>query len=60
MSTDTPQQQPKVAVLLATYNGAQFVAAQIKSLAENTTSFTLSVREVSSAQRDSTAACVHA
>jgi rhamnosyltransferase len=31
----------KVAVLFATYNGARFIAAQIKSLKENVTPFTL-------------------
>ena len=35
------QQQPNVAVLLATYNGARFVEAQVRSLAENATPFTL-------------------
>jgi hypothetical protein len=32
---------PKVAVLLATYNGSQFIEAQIASLKENVTAFTL-------------------
>ena len=32
---------PSVAVLLATYNGARYVEAQIQSLADNDTSFTL-------------------
>jgi len=32
---------PKVAVLLATFNGAPFVDEQIRSLAANNTSFTL-------------------
>ena len=35
------RQQRNVAVLLATYNGAQFVEAQIKSLKENVIQFTL-------------------
>ena len=35
------EQHIKVAVLLATYNGAQFVEPQIRSLKENTTPFTL-------------------
>jgi rhamnosyltransferase len=34
-------QDAKVAVLLATYNGARFVESQIRSLKENTTQFTL-------------------
>jgi hypothetical protein len=34
-------QQPEVAVLLPTYNGARFIDAQIASLAENSRSFTL-------------------
>ena len=35
------QQHVKVAVLLSTYNGAKFVGQQIRSLKDNTTSFTL-------------------
>jgi len=43
MSTSQPANapRPQVAVLLATYNGARFVEAQIRSLKENTTPFTL-------------------
>lgn len=37
---NTPQ-QPTVAVLLATYNGARFIDEQIRSLSENDTPFTL-------------------
>jgi len=37
---NTPQ-APKVAILLATFNGAQFVDQQIKSLTQNVTPFTL-------------------
>jgi rhamnosyltransferase len=37
----TAQQQPGVAVLLATYNGARHIEQQISSLRDNTTSFTL-------------------
>jgi rhamnosyltransferase len=33
--------QPNVAVLLATYNGSQFIEAQLRSLTENATPFTL-------------------
>jgi glycosyltransferase involved in cell wall biosynthesis len=40
IAVNTPQ-QPRVAVLLATYNGARFVEAQIRSLKENATPFTL-------------------
>jgi len=35
------QQQAKVAILLPTYNGARFVEAQLNSLIDNTTPFTL-------------------
>jgi rhamnosyltransferase len=35
------KREPNVAVLLATYNGAQYVEAQIRSLKENVTRFTL-------------------
>jgi glycosyltransferase involved in cell wall biosynthesis len=35
------EQQVSVAVLLATYNGARFVEAQLKSLTDNVTRFTL-------------------
>src|SRR5207249_3722411 len=35
------QQHPKVALLLATYNGARFVEPQIRSLKENSVPFTL-------------------
>jgi glycosyltransferase involved in cell wall biosynthesis len=35
------QQHARVAILLPTYNGARFVEAQIKSLTENNTPFTL-------------------
>ena len=35
------QQNPNVAVLLATYNGSNYVEAQIKSLGENVVPFTL-------------------
>lgn len=35
------QSRPKVAILLATYNGAKFVAEQIQSLAHNETPFTV-------------------
>ncbi len=35
------EQHPQVAVLLATYNGARFVGAQINSLVDNRVSFTL-------------------
>jgi glycosyltransferase involved in cell wall biosynthesis len=35
------QQHPRVAVLLATYNGARFIDPQIRSLRENFTAFTL-------------------
>jgi len=35
------QQTPKVAILLATYNGARFIKLQICSLKENATPFTL-------------------
>jgi glycosyltransferase involved in cell wall biosynthesis len=35
------QQHPKVAVLLATYNGAKHIEPQIRSLRENTIQFTL-------------------
>lgn len=37
----TPNDLPKVAVLLATYNGSQFIETQIRSLGENATPFTL-------------------
>jgi rhamnosyltransferase len=36
-----PQQDVKVAVLLATYNGAPFIEHQIRSLTQNATPFTL-------------------
>ena len=39
--TSQATQQPHVAVLLATYNGARFVEAQLRSLMDNTTGFTL-------------------
>jgi rhamnosyltransferase len=35
------QQHPKVALLLATYNGARFIEPQIRSLKDNATAFTL-------------------
>jgi glycosyltransferase involved in cell wall biosynthesis len=35
------QQHPKVAILLATYNGARYIEPQIRSLGENTAPFTL-------------------
>jgi glycosyltransferase involved in cell wall biosynthesis len=37
----TIQEHPRVAVLLATYNGSQYVESQIRSLRKNTTEFTL-------------------
>ena len=40
-SSFTPPQDLKVAVLLATFNGARFVEQQIKSLTQNVTPFTL-------------------